>query len=303
MSSHRLARGLAVAVLALAGALAARPALAQTAATTVPTTPGRHARATVHAGIVRAYIISIPTGYDAARPAPLLLVFHGHGQTARSFARRHPDLFREADAAGFILVLPQATTIGDPEGKPRWLTEVPDAFGVDDPGFVLGLVGTLSRSLAIDARRVHAAGFSNGGGMTHHLGATRPDVFAAIAIVASGLGHPSTAQPTAPVPALLVYGRRDTTRPYDGEINEHGFLVPPAREIAEMWARADGCLPVPARRASPGVTIDRYGGCREGTEVIFVTVDRMDHSWPDAADGWGFDMNETVIAFCWRHRN
>jgi polyhydroxybutyrate depolymerase len=265
----------------------------------VPTAPGRYVRMLEHAGLARGYTLQIPHGYHPSRPAPLLFVFHGRGQSMRSFSRRHPDLFREADAAGFLLVLGNATP--DEEGRRRWVQPAYDAAGVDDPGFVLSLLARLGSRLAVDARRIYAAGFSNGGGFTHFMGATYPRVFAAMTVCASGMGHAVTLR--APTPILLVYGRRDTSRPYEGGYSDAGHWRPSVPEVAAGLAAENGCDPAPLTRTAPGRTVDRYAPPVGDAEVILVTLDRMDHAWPDAADGWGFDLNRAVFAFCQRHRN
>ncbi len=49
--------------------------------------PGDTTRSMVYAGIERKYVLHIPAGYDAARPTPLVLAFHGIGLNAEEMIR------------------------------------------------------------------------------------------------------------------------------------------------------------------------------------------------------------------------
>lgn len=53
--------------------------------------------------------------------------------------------------------------------------------GVDDMAYVRALVGAVGTQLSVDAKRVFAAGFSNGAALTQRLACQRSDVFAAVA--------------------------------------------------------------------------------------------------------------------------
>jgi poly(3-hydroxybutyrate) depolymerase len=69
---------------------------------------------------------------------------------------------------------------------------------MDDVAFVDAMLDLLAREYAVDASRIYASGFSNGGQMTSRLALERYDRFAAIAAAAGGL-----ALTPAPIPRAL----------------------------------------------------------------------------------------------------
>ncbi len=58
-------------------------------------------------GLERSYVLHLPPGYDASRPAPLVLDFHGITLDACEMMRIS-GLNAQSDAAGFIVVYPNA---------------------------------------------------------------------------------------------------------------------------------------------------------------------------------------------------
>jgi polyhydroxybutyrate depolymerase len=69
----------------------------------------------------------------------------------------------------------------------------------------------------IDAKRIYASGFSNGGAFTYFLWANRPAVFAAVAPMAD-LPWP-TEPPTVPKPAFIVAGQADNLVPIQSQVS------------------------------------------------------------------------------------
>ncbi|MHC4832255.1 MAG: CE1 family esterase [Planctomycetota bacterium] len=156
---------------------------------------------------------------------------------------------------------------------------------------------------------MYATGFSNGATFCQYLAANQTAVFAAIAPCAGGLpadGYPNDLHvampvPTTSVPVLIVNGLADTARLYDGGLSQHGRYQFPAEHQAIYWSTVNGCDSTPTSRTSRLREVDRYEDCAGDAEVIFVTVKKMPHKWPDRADDVGFDMNRTVFEFFDRH--
>jgi dienelactone hydrolase len=107
--------------------------------------PGPHvafARAGNHD---EAFAYWIPAGYDAQRPGPLVVLFHGAIQPETDFVAR--SFFRElADAAGAVVLAP-----GGDDRRPEVMAESLDAAE-----------RVLRGSVAWDAKRRYVGGFSNG---------------------------------------------------------------------------------------------------------------------------------------------
>ncbi len=249
-----------------------------------------------HAGRERRALVHLPGGRAPTSPAPLVLALHGSGQTARSFSAKRGPLIRRASEEGIVLVFPQSTELA---GKTRWVRQEMEDAGdpIDDLGFLLRLIEVLEAEYAIDAKRVYATGFSSGALFCHELGARATSTFAAIAPVAGSLpaGLP---KPGGPIPILIVNGRRDPVRPYDGGPNEEGAPIASVADTVHSWTTSNGCAERPEVEAGKGVRIERYSG---DAEVVLVALARMDHQWPDASEGFGWDANREILEFFARH--
>jgi poly(3-hydroxybutyrate) depolymerase len=69
--------------------------------------PGDHARALVHAGAERSYVLHVPPPASSA-PLPLVLAFHGGGGNAPGF-QRYAGLDALADRDGFLVAYPNGS--------------------------------------------------------------------------------------------------------------------------------------------------------------------------------------------------
>ncbi len=158
-------------------------------------------------GVTREGLVYVPA-QATTQPTPLVLVFHGHGGTARNAARSfalHP-LWPEA----IVVYLQGLNTPGrltDPEGKkPGWQSAAGTQGDRDLKLFDAVLAG-LRRDYQVDDRRIYATGHSNGGGFTYLLWAERGDVFAAVAPSAAFARNvQGTLQPK---PVMHLAGEKD----------------------------------------------------------------------------------------------
>ena len=271
----------------------------------VPSAPGQYELALQDQELLRTYRLCIPAGYSAATPAPLALIFHGSGQSAQSFASNHPALLAKANTEGVILVLPDGTA-NPVNGKLSWEVNPLVARGLDDVSFALHLLEHLDATLSLDRGRVFTGGFSNGGVMAHKLASETVGVITAVAAVASSLGYTEDNltvvlpdAPLAPVSALIVNGRLDFTRPWDGGINNKGTLMASVADSVNHWTVGNACTGTPAVSTAAGGTVTRtvYSGCDAGTTVELVDLALMEHLWPDQDDGANYDANVRVMDF------
>ena len=131
-------------------------------------------------GVERTALVQVPVLEEGER-APLLFIWHGHGGSSRSSARRFQFQERWPEA---ILVHPQGlNTPGftDPEGLRSGWSSKTDAEGNRDLAFFdVMLADFLERGLA-DPELVYSTGQSNGGGFTYTLLFERGNALAAIA--------------------------------------------------------------------------------------------------------------------------
>ena len=280
---------LATLALASAGATAAE---IQTEAEKAPGPDDRSFTLKV-GDLERRYTVHIPSGYESQKPAPVVMMFHGAGGTARG-AMRQTGWSAKADAAGFLAVFPEAVS-RDPFRPPRFKDNPQiwnDGSGrghagrrnIDDVGFAKAVIDDLRSRFALDERRIYATGFSNGASMAFRVGAELSERIAAIAPVSGllWLEHPKLKRP---VPLIYLIGAEDPFNPLQGvESRMAGRKTnpkPSARASVERWAELLGCVAEPREVANrDGVKVAAYDTCRKESEVIVYTIEGMGHTWP-----------------------
>ena len=117
-------------------------------------------------------------------------MLHGCGQTALDFATgTGMDLL--AERYGFVVVYPQQVRAANQGLCWNWFLPAHQQRGSGEPARIAGIIEQARQNIVpwtIDPARIYAAGLSAGAAMTVILGATYPDVFAAIG-VHSGLEY------------------------------------------------------------------------------------------------------------------
>ncbi|WP_223258418.1 extracellular catalytic domain type 1 short-chain-length polyhydroxyalkanoate depolymerase [Thermogemmatispora tikiterensis] len=157
----------------------------------------------------RPYYVYTPAGYHVGTAVPLIVMLHGCLQTPTDFAAG-TQMNALADQQQFIVVYPQQTTLYNISACWNWFLPGNQVRGYGEPAIIAGIVQTVEQNTSqwtIDRKRVYVAGLSAGAAMSVILGATYPDLFAAIG-VASGLEYQAaTSAYTAPLAQL--YGGPD----------------------------------------------------------------------------------------------
>lgn len=198
-------------------ALAAAPALAQ-----LPESP-THARIqsrTYHfeeAGIEMGYELYVPTSYDAATPAPLLVMLHGLGSRPERVIR-YESLTELAEERGYIVVAPmgynergwygsrgsgRASNRGDAANDPDNLGELSEMD-------VMNVLELTLDEFNVDRDAIFLAGHSMGGGGTYHIGTKHPDIWAGLGPVAPAIyTSPDALSAIVDTPVIVVMGDED----------------------------------------------------------------------------------------------
>ncbi len=201
---------------------------------------------------------------EAGAGAPLVLVFHGHGGTARQIARRAP-LHQHWPEA--VVVYPQGLrtpgALTDPEGKRFGWQHGAGDQGDRDLAFVDLLLDTLCAELRIDPDRVHATGHSNGGGFSYLLWAERGERFASFAPSAAAAGKALRGQELVPRPVLHFGSPDDALVKWSWQQRTLGELQ---RRfdcgLSEAWKPVPGVVRFPSPRGGSVYLLEHEGGHR-----------------------------------------
>jgi len=269
-------------------ALPSRTSLPETAVITTPITsagcgkpapalPGETVYETVFSGgLIRTYLLHIPSGYVANSSEAVVLSFHGHGSNAVQQERRS-GMSHLADQQGFIAVYPQGVV--GPDGQTGWDTGIPGRPQVNDVLFVSDLVNHLQGILCIDPLRIYATGFSNGGGMTNVLACTLAGRLAAFAPVSGSYPpYPGGCHPVRPVPLLEFHGTADPVVPYNGRMSNQ---FPPILTWLQGWATRDGCTRGPTVfYTQANVTGMEWTHCQGNAIILQYRITGEGHVWP-----------------------
>jgi poly(hydroxyalkanoate) depolymerase family esterase len=274
----------------------------------------------------------VPSGYDPATPLPLVVALHGCTQTADQF--RQLTRFDElAEARKFIVVYPEQSRDANFLGCWNWFQDAHMHRGAGEPSIIAGITGWARRHYAIDRGRIYVTGLSGGGAMASVMGATYPDVYAAIGVgsgceYAAGApcaGYRSSDPEQAgllakramgtyarPLPAVVFQGDTDTTVP---PVNAEQLVR--QWQVTADWAddgAANGSVPRSARTTSSAqgsggraATVDSYADARGQELVQRWLVHGMGHAWSGGcscaayADPAGPDATRAMYDFFMSH--
>ncbi len=300
-------------LLSTEASLAGTGSPARLAAGTAGTPVGDSTQQLVSGGLTRTFLVHVPASYTGSAAVPLVLAYHGSGGTGQGMSLL-THFSRVADTSGFIAVYPDGI-------NKVWLTNP----SVDDIGFTRDLIRYLEAKYKIDARRVSATGMSNGGFMCYSLAYSLSDVIAAFAPVSALLPSASVyLKFPRPVSVHIIQGTADPLVPYNGGpissiASNSKATVMSAPNTASYFAKLDGCSTqvttesLPDRVSTDGSTAKRatYGGGRNGTEVVLITVVGGGHTWPGGPQYLpvsvvgpvcqDFDASELIWQFFARH--
>lgn len=268
-----------------------------------------------HGGRTRRYHLHVPPGAEGAAGLPLLLVLHGGGGDGERI-RATSGLVELAVRQGFVVAFADGT---GPAGRLlTWnsggIHVYAAAHDVDDVGFLRAVVADVQRRVPIDARRVFAAGHSNGGMMCHRLAREAADVFAGIAVVAGAMNFTAADAPS-PIAVLVVHGTDDGHVRYDGGAPKEAVGRAGERTDASVQQAIDyylarnDLLGYPETQQDGKVRIDDYrkprGERQDTAPVRVITLDGGGHAWPGARTApravadrpFPFDASAAIVTF------
>lgn len=249
-------------------------------------------------GVTRDYLLYVPKSYDNISPIPLLFNFHGYGGTHNSHLTS-ADMRSLAEQENFLLIYPQGSL--DSYGSGHWNASLPggdNKSSADDTGFVSAMISSISQSYQVDANRIYACGYSNGGMMSYFLGGSMSDKIAAIGSV-SGTMLDGNPDPTNPVPMINIHGTSDSVLAYNG-----GDGSTSTSDILTYWANQNGANSSPkvTNLTSGNVNVEKsvYSDSNGTTWVEHYKVKNGGHVWFDL-DLNGSNTNHLLWDFFKKH--
>jgi polyhydroxybutyrate depolymerase len=219
----------------------------------------------------RSYVLHVPAAYDGAKPAPLVVDFHGVGGSGSTELASSPYPAR-LDPEGVIMAFPDGRM--GPAGT-AWNVGPCCVADVDDVAFTRALVAQVATIACVDPIRVYAVGVLTGGGMAHYVACHAADLFAAAAPAAFDLlaENVDACIPQRPITVISFRGTADSRVPYDGGPSSLVMGMPltflGAQGTFEAWARIDACTGAASPPDSNGCA--SHSGCADAVEVTLCT--------------------------------
>ncbi|WP_173383888.1 PHB depolymerase family esterase [Fibrobacter succinogenes] len=239
-------------------------------------------------GKKRTFIMYIPNSYKGDKPVPLFVDYHpvmGNGEGQYKDTKYRTLTEKE----GVISLYPDGTKSADSRKMgPGWNVG-PCCSDDDDVKFSRKMIAAVEEIACIDKKRVYAAGFSMGGGMSNHVACFMSDIYAAVAPAGMDLNTTNSAKcnPERPISIIMFRGTSDPVCKYQGGDSGYGdglnFLG--AERNFKFWAEKNGCQGSPSKNSNG---CDEYSNCQDGTKVVLCTKQGGGHDQGDGNIGWPF---------------
>ena len=268
----------------------------------------------------RHYRVYRPPGLLPGERVPLVVMLHGCGQDAKSFATS-TRMNRVAARERFLVLYPEQSRLANAHGCWNWFeTDSGRAYG--EAALILKAVDHTGLLYSVDPARVAVVGLSAGASMAALLASRHPDRFKA-AVMHSGVPPGSAHSSMTAIGAMQ--GRRATALPVKPQgavqaaparawprllvihgVADHVVSVKNGRSAAQAWAAASDALVAKPRSVQRGkrhaMQVTDFV-CAGRTVVQLLEVASLGHAWSGGAasqpysDSQGPDASRLAWAF------
>ncbi|MEM6672541.1 MAG: alpha/beta fold hydrolase [Planctomycetota bacterium] len=190
--------------------------------------------------------VFVPSSYDREVPMPLVVALHGYSASS-TWMENFLQLTPVAESVGFLYARADGTVDGSNNRFWNATDACCDFFDAmpDDSRYLRALIEEIAARLAVDRRRIHLIGHSNGCFMSNRMACEHADLIASfVGFGGATWSDESLCANSEPVHMLHIHGTNDTWIDYDGGLID-SVTYPGAVETVETWAALNGCALVP----------------------------------------------------------
>lgn len=250
--------------------------------------------------VEREYLVRTPANHDG--PLPVMFFLHGLGQQI-AYCDQQYNFSQMAEDFGWAIVVPQALNLGI---GTMWNAGLMNS-NVDDVGFLMALLDSLTIQYQLNPDSVFFSGFSMGGFMTHRMAIMHGDRITACAPVSGLISIEDASQtPVVSVRMLHIHGTDDLVVGYSGS---SPYFSPPlglgVDAIIDYWQNANGCTGDPTIDTLPdlkndGLLFVRYTyNC--GTDLQLLKVVGGEHTWYHSSSQYDVGYKDVIYDFFTGH--
>ena len=267
----------------------------------------------------RRYRLYRPSGIQFHERLPLMVMLHGCGQDAKSFATS-TRMNRIADRERFLVLYPEQDRIANAQGCWNWFeTKSGRAYG--EAALIMKAIDQVCMFYPVARDQIAVAGLSAGASMAALLVTRHPERFKAV-VMHSGI-PPGTAH--SPMSALTAMNGHRATEPLAATPHAMAASWPPLMVIhgsddrvvsrsnglaaVQVWADAAGARAVKAREVQRGkrhaMTVTDFKRSSD-TVATLVEIGKLGHAWSGGAarqaysDAQGPDASRMAWSFAAR---
>ncbi len=216
----------------------------------------------------RDYDVRLPTGYDASKAYPVIMLLHGCG----SYTNNVP---MEGVAGNDAILLRGEGSRGDG----CWM----DGGDTADMNYIDAMLEDINTRFCADTSKVFAVGYSSGSWVVNQLSCVRADVFRGLASVTGG------------EPPLGQCSGDPTARIFIHDVNDPSNLIDWSRDARDRMLGANDCDSPPMSTAYEPSPCVAYDGCDEDNPLVWCQTSGQNHGRQDGfAPGVFWDFFQSL---------